>query len=79
MELSILQQQNQVLCQDMIHYFQMLQMGEMQLESYLQQLSVENPFGDSDRRDEAFVAVNCTSLPRSLVESELFGYERGAF
>lgn len=33
----------------------------------------------SNRRNGAFVAVNCASLPRELVESELFGYERGAF
>ncbi|MEN1760463.1 sigma-54-dependent Fis family transcriptional regulator [Anoxynatronum sibiricum] len=33
----------------------------------------------SDRRDEAFVAINCGALPRNLIESELFGYEDGAF
>jgi transcriptional regulator with PAS, ATPase and Fis domain len=33
----------------------------------------------SKRRGGPFVAVNCASLPRDLVESELFGYEKGAF
>jgi transcriptional regulator of acetoin/glycerol metabolism len=33
----------------------------------------------SSRRDKAFVAVNCASLPESLIESELFGYRPGAF
>ncbi len=31
------------------------------------------------RRDAPFVGVNCTAIPRELFESELFGYERGAF
>lgn len=33
----------------------------------------------SHRKKGPFIAVNCASLPHSLVESELFGYEKGAF
>lgn len=33
----------------------------------------------SSRRDKPFVTINCSAIPDSLIESELFGYEKGAF
>ena len=45
--------------------------GKTHLASMLHALSA--------RRDESFVAVNCASIPESLIESELFGHVRGAF
>ncbi|HEX9250621.1 MAG TPA: sigma-54 dependent transcriptional regulator, partial [Ignavibacteriaceae bacterium] len=34
---------------------------------------------NSSRKDKPFIKVNCASIPENLIESELFGHERGAF
>ncbi len=36
-------------------------------------------YRNSDRKDAPFVTINCGAIPPSLMESELFGYEKGAF
>ena len=35
--------------------------------------------GQSGRRDWSFVVINCAGIPETLIESELFGYKKGAF
>lgn len=34
---------------------------------------------DSDRRNEPFIELNCAAIPQELIESELFGHEKGSF
>ncbi|MBN2802107.1 MAG: sigma-54-dependent Fis family transcriptional regulator [Deltaproteobacteria bacterium] len=36
-------------------------------------------FDNSDRKDKPYIRVNCAAIPPTLIESELFGYEKGAF
>ena len=43
------------------------------------ELVVQNLYGRSNRKGKPFVKVNCAALPDGLLESELFGYEQGAF
>lgn len=55
-------------------------MGEVPLGMALDSIEFGTIVVDSDpRRSKAFVRVYCSSIPRELMESELFGYEAGAF
>lgn len=43
------------------------------------ELIAQSIHNNSNRRNNSFVAINCGAIPKSLIESELFGYEEGAF
>ena len=43
------------------------------------ELVVQQLYENSDRKNMPFIKVNCAALPDTLLESEMFGYERGAF
>lgn len=45
--------------------------GKEQVARYIHKIS--------KRRDNSFIKINCGSIPENLIESELFGYEKGAF
>ena len=49
--------------------------GKELIARYLHQVM----FGDASSRTVPFIGVNCAALPETLLESELFGHERGAF
>lgn len=43
------------------------------------ELFVRAIHAESERKNHPFIAINCGAIPESLMESELFGYEKGAF
>lgn len=43
------------------------------------EIMAKNVWSQSNRSDKQFLAINCATIPSELVESELFGYEKGAF
>jgi transcriptional regulator with PAS, ATPase and Fis domain len=43
------------------------------------ELIAQSIHNNSNRRNNNFVAINCGAIPKNLIESELFGYEEGAF
>jgi sigma-54 dependent transcriptional regulator, acetoin dehydrogenase operon transcriptional activator AcoR len=58
------------------HEIPIMVFGETGVGKELLAKAVHN---DSPRARNPFIAVNCASIPESLIESELFGYEEGAF
>ena len=43
------------------------------------ELIARSLYAHSQRADETFIVVDCSAIPESLIDSELFGYEKGAF
>jgi len=64
------------LCMVRNHDIPIMILGETGTGKDLMALAIHS---DSARADQPFVSVNCASIPETLIESELFGYEEGAF
>jgi formate hydrogenlyase transcriptional activator len=63
----------------MRHHAQQLTFGSLS-SSLTLTLTRDGPSLERSKRAErAFIGVNCTAIPPSLITSELFGYEKGAF
>jgi len=71
----------------MTHMYQLLQKGAKSNSTILimgesgtgKELVAKTIHEISSRRDAHFIAINCAAVPENLLESELFGYEKGAF
>ncbi|UCF63306.1 MAG: sigma-54-dependent Fis family transcriptional regulator [bacterium] len=73
--------------QSMIHIYQLIQKAADSDSTVLilgesgtgKELVAETIHANSSRQTGQFIAINCAAVPENLLESELFGYEKGAF
>jgi len=73
--------------ESMIHMYQLIQKAATSDSTVLilgesgtgKELVAETIHANSPHQNEQFMAINCAAVPENLLESELFGYEKGAF